>query len=93
MDRNSAQAFGFDVVDNSSAASFKLRSTKKQAKKSYSPINPFNQGKFRQKTEGDDIVHIEKRGSRIDTKGEINGISAKGWAANRLKKMSIRGFI
>ncbi len=87
MDKSSADNFGFDVVDNSSAASYKLRETDKPAKKSYFSFNSyFGKSKLREKQEGDDLVKIEKRQYRIDTPGEIEGISAKGWAAKRLKK-------
>ena len=55
----------------------------------------FERSKFRTKKEGDFVVHIEKRGKgRIDTPGEVVGISAKGWATQRLKKMkAFGGFI
>jgi hypothetical protein len=82
LDKSSAWEFGADAVDNSSSASFKVVQAEGPAKDNYSSNNMFLRGKFRQK----DRIFIEKDTNRIDTGGEIRGISAKGWASNRIKK-------
>jgi len=97
FNKRAASDFGFDAVDNSAAASFRLKENpKKQKLANYFSLGAITaRSKFRKKKEGKFDIHIEKRGKgRIDTPGEVAGISAKGWAAQRLKKMkSFGGFI
>jgi len=97
FNKRAANDFGFDAVDNSAAASYRLKANPKEQKlANYFSLNSImGKSKFRKKKEGDFIIHIEKRGKgRIDTPGEVAGISAKGWASQRLKKMkSFGGFI
>jgi hypothetical protein len=89
--KNYGAAFnlGASAVDNSAAATFKIKPTTKPAKITES-LNSFLMMKYRQpkgksKNKITDTF-IEKTKHRIDSQGEIKGISAKGWIANRRKK-------
>jgi hypothetical protein len=88
--KNYGAAFnlGASAVDNSAAATFKIKPTKKPAKVSES-LNSFLMMKFRQPKQKSKMkitdTFIEKNKHRIDSQGEIKGISAKGWIANRRK--------
>ena len=79
--RLGALSFGANLVDNSSSASFKIKPSKKEARKNLIDDNyfNFNRGKFNKKNG----IYIEKKSKRIDTLGEIQGITAKGWLAKR----------
>ncbi|MCH8329632.1 MAG: hypothetical protein IIB81_04540, partial [Nanoarchaeota archaeon] len=83
-----AKNIGANIVDNSSAASFRI-------KKSIQPMgfgidDPFFnlERKFRSpktKSKLPPKQFIEKRRFRIDTPGELKGITAKGLIAKRKK--------
>jgi len=72
------------VLDNSAAASGKVVPVNAMAQESLIKLTPFENisHKFYMK---DDIL-IEKPKHRIDTKGEVKGISALGWYAEKSKK-------
>ena len=82
MTRRQALSFGADVVDNSEAASFGIRLSGKLAKPPKILIPSFEDRKFRYRKK--DNFFVEHRRHRIDTLGEIHGISAKGWAKKRM---------
>ena len=79
--RMGALSLGAKAVDNSSSASFRISPSKKVASKNLINDNYFNFNghKFNKKNG----IYIEKRNKRIDTLGEIQGITAKGWLANK----------
>lgn len=85
--KREALALGGAATDNSAAATFKIvPSTGKRGRKVGGvgfPVGGFNQRKF--SSRGDDRF-IEKTAHRIDTRGEVRGISAKGWMANQMKR-------
>lgn len=78
--------FGAKAVDNSAAATFKIKKTTKKAEVKEDFVDMFTLNKFRQPKSKKANKFIEKNKYRIDTQGEIKGISAKGWIANRRKK-------
>ncbi|MEX1384424.1 hypothetical protein, partial [Lutibacter sp.] len=84
LTRQNALNFGKFITDNSSAAQFKLQKSTKKAGK---PINvPFTpDSKFRKKKGS----YIEKNSFRIDTLGEIRGITAKGLLKQRFKRIKL----
>jgi len=49
-------------------------------------FRPFNLFKFRQK-KGTKNVFVEKNTFRIDSLGELKGITVKGWLARKKKKL------
>jgi len=79
-----AEALRGMILDNSAAASGKIVPVNAMAREPSIDLKPFEDisHKFYMK---DDIL-IEKRKHRIDTKGEVKGISALGWYAERSKK-------
>jgi len=82
LTKNRGKNLGVYITDNSSSASFKLKRTgKKTAKevKLTSSIKKYRKGKRLKK------FTIEKRKHRIDTIGELKGITAKGLIARRNK--------
>lgn len=83
-----ALSVGSSATDNSSAASFKIKETnrKPQPLKLNIARWPSNQPKFYKKGN----IFIEKTGFRIDTPGEIKGISALGWIAEQRRKQAPR---
>jgi len=88
--RTRAQNLGADVIDNSAAASFILKKTNKDAASFYDDPFFFKQAKFRppgRKSKLPQKTFIEKDIFRIDTPGEIRGITAKGWLAQKKKGM------
>ena len=80
-------SLGGTAVDFSAAASFRL----KRAIGKPSPLDidvlPWNSisGKYYQKQEGKHTTFIERSTYRIDSPGEIEGISALGWVAHQPK--------
>ena len=84
MSLRNAQSLRAMALDNSAAASGIIVPTNAMAQEPLIDIIPFEdiQHKFYMK----DNVLIEKRTHRIDTKGEVKGISAKGWYAERMKQ-------
>ena len=104
QNKNKAEILGSQAVDNSSSSRFKITIAKKpknliKAKEYENDIKGrFNTKKFRDyriikgKQKKMKNEYIEKKTNRIDTKGELQGITAKGWEANRRKKISKKGF-
>lgn len=87
LPRNKALNLGADIVDNSAAASFRLRKSKK-------PTNAIDdsffalKNKFRSPSTKSSLPpsqFIERRTFRIDSAGERAGITAKGLIARRRK--------
>lgn len=97
MRREAALDIAAEAVDRSASARFKIVPSKKEPSKIRATgyfrraIHKFRPYKLRR---GIKIPlkeeYIEKKGHRIDTPGEIRGISAKGWIARR-KKARARG--
>lgn len=94
LPKNKALNFGADIVDRSSAVTFKIIKSKRKT----SMIDDFSflyQHKFRNKKPNSKIkqnpVFIEKNKFRIDTPGELRGITARGILANK-RKSAFKGF-
>lgn len=86
--RNQAKNLGSDAVDNTAAASFVLRKTKQKAEALFDDFMFIKQNKFRSPKSRSKLppkTFIEKDTFRIDTRGEVKGISVKGWLANKRK--------
>jgi hypothetical protein len=79
----SALAEASEVVDNTSARSFRITKAKGKPEES-GTLKSFNPDKFTRKKSG---VFIEKSAFAIDTTGEIQGITVKGWLANKSKAL------
>jgi hypothetical protein len=81
LSEEAALSLGGTAVDQSAAASFKIRPTDGQAKQLKIGVDPWGvlSGKF-YKSKG---TYIESTSNRIDSSGEIKGISALGWIANQ----------
>ena len=79
---NKAKNLGADAVDNSASAQFKIKKANKQGAV-IDDLDFFKADKFNKK----ENRYIEKNIHRIDTPGEIEGISAKGWLARRTIKL------
>lgn len=77
---NKARNLGAEVVDNTPSAQFKLSKAMKKGEMKDDPIF-YKQFKFR----GQKDRYIELNTYRIDTPGEIQGITVKGWLAQRNK--------
>lgn len=82
-----ALSFGATIIDNSAARTFKIVKTTGKPKQPIINIDPWNflQMKFIKK--GD--RYIEQDFAAIDSPGEIEGISALGWMAERHKASRI----
>lgn len=99
LTRNRALNLGAEIVDNSAAASFGIKKSKKAAQ-GFDDLFFFKSNKFRSpktKSKLPPKQFIEKRGFRIDSPGELAGITAKGVIANRRKAaknqfLNFRGF-
>ena len=83
MTRKQALSFGAEIVDNTEAASFTIKKSGLKAKPLRLSLPMFDQMKFRHRKK--DNFFVEKNTYRIDTMGEIHGISAKAWAVNRMR--------
>ena len=81
LSETQALSLGATAVDQSAAASFKIRPAEGQPHPSPIPTNPWGtlQNKFYKKNN----TYIEHTTHRIDSQGEIQGISALGWIANQ----------
>ena len=89
ISRIAALGLGGSATDNSAAATFKIKKTDKPAKQGRD-FGGFNAFKFQQiQANPSQETYREKNTFRIDTSGEIQGISAKGWVANRQKKLMV----
>jgi len=78
---------GSYYVDNTASAQFRLKKVKGTPKPLGESIAAFNSGKYR-KPKGGGSSYIEKNKFRIDTAGELSGITAKGLAKKRAKKFN-----
>jgi hypothetical protein len=76
-----AMALGGQVADTTSAISFKLRRT--QGKAQAGTARPFEAIKHKFTKKGE--VWIEQPEYRMDTPGEVKGISELGWQSNKFK--------
>ena len=74
-----------NALDESKAAVGKLRPSKGRLQSLGTQLKDYSQIAYKFKEKGD--LLIEKREYRMDTPGEERQITAKGWAANRLKGM------
>ena len=79
LPKNKALNLGSKVVDNTASATFKIKEYGKTEKAD--DFIFFRRNKFRKKNDN----YIEKNTYRIDTQGEIQGITVKGWLARRKK--------
>lgn len=82
LPHNKALNLGAEVTDNTASATFETRPSKRPAK-GFDDFMFNDNVKFRKGKK--ENQWIEKNTYRIDTAGEIKGISAKGWIANRRK--------
>ena len=84
LSRTDALSLGGMAVDNSASATFEIRPVNAMAQKPLIKLKPFEsvQDKFYMK----DSKYIEKPKYRIDTKGEIAGIPARAWYAEKTAK-------
>lgn len=85
LEIKSALALGGNVADNTSAISFKIKSTKNKPSPLTETIKPWSSIEHKFKKKGN--TYIEQNPYRIDTPGEVKGISALGWIASRRKKI------
>ncbi len=74
-----AKNLGAEVVDNTASATFRIKRVGRAKRTDALAFNLKN--KFVQR----DGVFIEKPSRRIDTRGELLGITVKGWMANRTR--------
>lgn len=74
-----------DVVDNTPSATGKLVKADKKGKDVLDDIGFNLRGKFTRKNN----LYIEKNKHRIDSPGEIEGITVKGWLAQKRKGLRI----
>lgn len=79
LTKNEAIALGAEVVDNTTSAQFKIK--KSQQKPSGFGWGAFSSMKFSKSKKAD--AFIEKNKFRIDSMGEFEGITVKGWLAQR----------
>ena len=86
---NKARNFAADIVDKSTAASFKLKRSKKRVKAKdtfrFNLKNKFRMPAPRSPLAGKGVL-VEKNKNRIDSPGERQGITAKGLLALRKKR-------
>jgi hypothetical protein len=78
-----AMGFGATIVDNSAAASFKIKPTNKKPGKP--SIDIMSWGMLRNLFYKRNNTFIERTTHRISTPGEIREISARGWIAEKRK--------
>ena len=88
LPKNRAHRFATDVVNNSSAASYKIVKSGTTAAKDVKKAKLLNL--FR-KSKRSKNVRVEKRKYRINTPGEKKQITAKGLLAKRRRKTKTRG--
>jgi hypothetical protein len=86
LTREQALSLGGTAVEHSAAASFKILPTEGQPKKLGYGVTNWNNiaGNFYEKNG----TLIEKTNYRINTSGELKGISALGWISQRNKSYS-----
>jgi len=81
LNRDNALALGQDATDNTTAATFKLKKVSSSPKRPTKLLIPFKQSKYKLSNN----KYIEKNKHRIDSIGELRGITYEGWKANRQK--------
>ncbi len=81
LTESDALALGGTIADNTSAISFKIKPTKGTPTRSKELIKPWRNIKHKFTKKGK--VYIEKTKHRIDTPGEIKGITALGWKSKK----------
>jgi hypothetical protein len=84
LSRKDALSLGGSAVDGSAAASFKIREDDGRARRL--PFSVSDWGAISGKFYNKNGVYIESTGNRIDSSGEIAGISALGWLASRRRE-------
>lgn len=90
LSKKEAMGLGATIADNTSAVSFKIKKTSGSPKKSLLPHKSFESIKHKFTKKGD--VYIEKPKYRMDTVGEIKGITKLGWESNKInvKKINMK---
>jgi hypothetical protein len=83
LSEEAALSLGGTAVDQSAAASFKIRPTEGHAKALKIGVDPW--GALSGKFYNNKGTYIESTSNRIDSSGEIKGISALGWIASQRK--------
>jgi len=87
LPKKNAFSLGKFVTDNSSAAQFKIKKSDRKAGK---PVNvPFTSNTKFTKQKKTKNTYVEKKSNRIDTPGEIQGITAKGLLKTRFKNIKL----
>jgi hypothetical protein len=81
LSRKDALALGANAVDYSHEASFQIKPTRQFAQPLKIDVTPF--GRIQNKFYLKDDTYIEKTDYRIDTPGEVKGISARGWYSQK----------
>ena len=84
LSKMNALSLGGMAVDNSAAATFEIKPVNAMAQEPLIKLKSFDE--FQDKFYMKDSKYIEKPKHRIDTKGEVKGISALGWYAEKAKK-------
>lgn len=89
LSRGDALGLGGSAVDNSSAASFKIKPTGGVVKPLGLVVDPWSKinTKYNSRQTKKGLVFVEKNKYRIDTKGEVEGVSALGWIAKQKKSV------
>jgi len=85
LPRNKALNLGAEAVDNTASATFKLISAREKGKDVSDDLGFNLMDKFTKRNG----TYIEKNKYRIDSMGEIQGITVKGWLAQRRKGLRI----
>jgi len=83
LSEEAALSLGGSAVDNSAAASFRIKEASGKARRLKINVDPWSMIKFKFYKKGN--TFIEKSSNRIDSTGELKGISALGWIANQQK--------
>lgn len=78
LEKSQAKKLGRYVVDNTTAATFKIKAANKKAQRLDKFIAETPKDKFRTQTRKGKKQYIEKNTFRIDTIGELKGITYKG---------------
>ena len=84
LTEEAALSLGGTAIDQSAAASFKIKPSEGNARPLKFPVDPW--GSINSKFYKKKGVYIETTSNRIDTSGEIRGISALGWIASRQRQ-------
>jgi hypothetical protein len=92
MTQQRALSYGAHLVDHSAAATFYIKPTTKPAR---DPLLRFNSWETQQqrfysrKLKDETVIYIEKTQNRINTEGEIKGISALGWRSQMERSQNV----